>query len=200
MPAISAVTVFCASSSAIDATYLELARQTGRGFAERGWELVYGGGRIGMMGECADACLNAGGRVLGVITSWLVGYEVAHLGVSDLQVVETMHERKQIMFERADGYLVLPGGIGTADEMFEAISWKQLQLHDKPIVLLDHDGFFQPLMAYLERACELRFIRRAHMGLFTLAATLDEAFDQLENYVSPEPEPDKWWLDQAERT
>ena len=187
------IAVYCASSNAVPGSFLELATATGQALARRGIELVYGGGSVGMMGRCADAALRAGGNVTGVITRALVDYEVSHPGLTELVVVETMHERKLRMTEAADAFFVLPGGFGTADEMFEAITWKQLRIHQKPIVLIDHEGFFQPLMRFLEGAVALKFIHPSNLGLVDVVPTLDLAFRALEAYEPPMPEPDPLW-------
>jgi len=187
------ITVYCASSNAVPASFFDLASATGRELAHRGIELVYGGGSVGMMGRCADAALRAGGRVTGVITRALVDYEVSHPGLTDLVVVETMHERKLRMTDAADAFFILPGGFGTADEMFEAITWKQLRIHQKPVVLIDHEGFFQPLMRFLESAVALKFIHSSNLGLIDVVPTLDLAFRALEVYEPPIPEPDPLW-------
>lgn len=188
------IAVYCASSTAIPPEYLALASDVGRAIAERGWEIVYGGGAIGMMGRCADAALAAGGRVTGVITSWLTQLEVAHSGVSELHTVETMHERKLMMTELADSFLILPGGFGTLDETFEAITWKQLRLHNKPIVLLNHEGYFDDLLRFLHGASARRFIRREHLDIFCVVPTVGAALEELERGTPWSAEIDRWWL------
>jgi len=159
MKKITRLCVYCGSSGAVDTRYREAASELGAclGAAEIG--LVYGGGRVGLMGLLADAALRAGGKVIGIIPMRLLDAEVAHLGVSELVVVDSMHERKRLMAEKADAFAVLPGGIGTLDELFEIVSWKQLELHDKPILLVDIDGYWAPLRALLDHIVVSGFAR-----------------------------------------
>lgn len=152
MPEIRSVAVFCGSRSGHDPAFAGAAHALGRGLGEAGIRLVYGGGRIGLMGTLADATLEAGGQVLGVIPDFLTRREVAHTGVRDLTVTPSMHSRKQRMFEAADAFVSLPGGFGTLDETMEIITWRQLGLHDKPILLCDVAGSAAPLLAAFEAA------------------------------------------------
>jgi uncharacterized protein (TIGR00730 family) len=147
---IRSVCVYCGSSGAVDQRYRAAAAELGRSLATARIALVFGGGRIGLMGVAADAALAAGGRVIGIIPAALRDAELAHQGVSELVVVDTMHDRKRIMAERADAFAILPGGIGTLDEAFEILTWRQLKLHDKPIFLVDVAGYWQPLRALLD--------------------------------------------------
>jgi uncharacterized protein (TIGR00730 family) len=169
------VCVFCGSSGKVAEPYRRAAADLGTAVARRGWRLVYGGGRIGLMGLLADAALAAGGEVVGVIPEFLRGLEVAHEGLSSLRVVAGMHERKRVMFELADAFVVLPGGIGTLDETIEVVSWKQLGLHDKPIVLLDVAGFWQPIRAFTDEIIRQGFAHEDHARLFSTAASIEEA-------------------------
>lgn len=190
---VRAVAVYCASSAGVPASFLALAEEAGRGIAERGWTLVYGGGSMGMMGRCADAALEAGGAVTGVITTALGDLEVAHRGLTRLEVVATMHERKQRMTAEADAFLILPGGFGTLDETFEAITWKQLGLHHKPIVVVNAGGFFDPLVEFLRTAADLGVIRRRHLGLLTVVPGLAEAMAELEHPAPWTGSDERWW-------
>ena len=149
--------VYCGSSSAVAAPFRQAASELGARLAEVGIELVFGGGRVGLMGLLADAVLAKGGRVTGIIPGRLRDAELAHQGVSKLVIVDSMHERKRLMTERADAFAVLPGGIGTLDETFEILSWKQLGLHDKPIFLVDTDGYWATLRALLDHIVERGF-------------------------------------------
>jgi uncharacterized protein (TIGR00730 family) len=158
MQAIRSVCVYCGSAGAVDQRYRSAAEEIGRGLAAAGIALVFGGGRIGLMGIAADAALAAGGQVIGVIPAALRDRELAHQGVSELVVVDTMHDRKRVMAERADAFAVLPGGIGTLDEMFEILTWRQLGLHDKPIFLVDAAGYWQPLRALFDHIVDRRFV------------------------------------------
>ena len=169
-PAIRAVAVFCGAHSGHDPAFAAAAREFGRGLARAGIRLVYGGGRIGLMGEIADAALAAGGEVLGVIPDFLTRQEVAHQGLTDLVVTDSMHSRKQLMFTEADAFVSLPGGLGTLDETIEIITWRQLRLHDKPILLCNVTGSARPLLAAIEAAIAFGF---AHEGARRLFEVVD---------------------------
>jgi uncharacterized protein (TIGR00730 family) len=177
------VLVFCGSSPGRRPEYVEHAVALGRLLAERGIELVYGGASVGLMGAVADSALAARGTVIGVIPTRLVELEVAHAGLTKLHVVETMHERKALMGELSDAVIAMPGGTGTLDELFELFTWKQLGLHRKPIGLLDVDGYWQPLLAFLEHAVNERFLREALFETLLVerdaAALLDRLADQV---------------------
>jgi uncharacterized protein (TIGR00730 family) len=147
---ISRVCVYCGSSGAVDACYRAAARELGEALARAGIEVVFGGGRIGLMGILADAALAAGGRVVGIIPGHLRDAELAHYGVSELVIATGMHDRKRLMAERADAFAVLPGGIGTLDEVFEIMTWRQLRLHDKPVFVIDVAGYWAPLRQLLD--------------------------------------------------
>jgi uncharacterized protein (TIGR00730 family) len=152
------VCVFCGSSNSVPGVFFEAARQTGRALASSGWTVVYGGARNGLMGALADSALEAGGRVVGVIPRTLVEWEAAYDGLSELRVVETLQERKALMVELSDGFLTLPGGFGTLDELFEVLTWAMLRMHDKPCVLVNTDGFYNDLLAFAKRAGEAGFV------------------------------------------
>lgn len=188
-PRLSAVTVFCGSTSGHDLAYAEAARLTGRTLAERGVEVVFGGGRAGLMGELADAALAAGGRVTGVIPRALVDRELAHPGVDELVVVESMHERKAVMAERGEAFLALPGGAGTLEEITEQWTWAQLTIHDKPSGLLDVAGFWQPMRAMLEQMVDAGFVRAEQSGIVTVDDDLDRLLARL---AEPPAWTDKW--------
>ncbi|MCC6675557.1 MAG: TIGR00730 family Rossman fold protein [Phycisphaerales bacterium] len=156
---ISRLCVFCGSASGARPAYREAARGLGRAMAERKISLVYGGGSRGLMGDVADGVLEAGGEVVGVITRQLVDKEVAHGHIKDLRVVETMHERKKMMADMADGFVALPGGYGTLDEFFEMMAWAQLGLHTSPVGMLNTEGFYDRLVGFLEHARGEGFLR-----------------------------------------
>jgi uncharacterized protein (TIGR00730 family) len=160
-----AVCVFCGSASGSNPRYAAVAAELGREIARRGWTLVYGGGRVGLMGVVADAALAAGGRVTGVIPRFLYEWEVAHDDLTELEIVETLTERKVRMGDLADAFLTMPGGIGTMDEAFEAISWAQLGLMRKPSGLLNVAGYYDSLVAFLDHAVQEGFIKPAHRAL-----------------------------------
>lgn len=173
------IAVYCSARDNLAPVYIDAAREVGRTLAGHGVGIVYGGGGAGLMGEVATAALDAGGGVVGVIPRSMVEQERAHTGLTELIVIETMHERKQIMADRADAFLALPGGVGTLDEIFEAITWNQLAIHDKPIVFLDLDGFYSPLRAFLEHAHAGGFIPRTTMAHIRFAPTPGAALEHL---------------------
>ncbi|HEU5071068.1 MAG TPA: TIGR00730 family Rossman fold protein [Verrucomicrobiae bacterium] len=160
--------VFCGSSKGARDTYVQAAQALGRELGRCGIELVYGGGNVGLMGVVADAVLAADGRVIGVIPEALMARELGHRTIQDLRVVKTMHERKAMMADLADGFIALPGGIGTYEEFFEVLTWTQLGLHTKPCALLNVDGFYDPVLRLLDHAVEERFVRAAHRELIVV--------------------------------
>ena len=164
MRILRAVCVYCGSSTGRNPLYAERAARLGERLGREGLGLVYGGGNVGLMGIVADAVLAAGGEVIGVIPEQLVGWEVAHRGLTRLEVVATMHERKARMFDLSDAFVALPGGFGTLDEMFEMLTWRQLGLGDKPCAFLDVDGYYTPLMAMLARMLAEGFLREEHLA------------------------------------
>ena len=165
MPEIRSICVFCGASSGRDPRYVAAAAATGETLARRGIRVVYGGGRRGLMGAVADAALAAGGEIVGVIPRGLVDRELAHPGLTELRVVETLHERKAEMAALADAFITLPGGLGTLEELAEVLSWAQLELHAKPIGLLDVDGYFAALETFLDRAVTDGFVAERHRRL-----------------------------------
>ncbi len=184
--------VYCGSNTGNVPAFAAAARQLGVSFANRGIGLVYGGGSVGLMGIAADACLEAGGEVIGVITEQLYSAEVAHKGLSRLEVVSSMHERKARLSELADGFVVLPGGFGTVDEFAEMLTWNQLGIVAKPVVLFDVDGFWEPLLAWMDRAVEDGFVRSSHRMLAQRARSVDDAIALA---TAPVPETPHKWLD-----
>jgi uncharacterized protein (TIGR00730 family) len=185
------VCVFCSSSVGIRPAYAEAARLLGRLFVEHGLNLVFGGGHIGLMGILADATLQAGGEVIGVIPRALVQRELAHVGLTTLHVVETMHERKALMADLSDAFAAMPGGYGTADELFEILTWAQLGLHAKPIGLLNVEGYFDPLLDWVDRAVREGFMRASHRRLLVDAKAPTELVELLLCYRPP-PQAAKW--------
>ena len=166
--------VYCGSATPADPRYMELAREAGATLAERGIGVVYGGGRAGLMGAVADGALAAGGEVIGVIPVALQNSELQHLGISELHVVETMHQRKAMFTDLADGFVTLPGGVGTMDELWEAVSWSQLGYHAKPVGLLNAFGYYDGLIAFNRHMCEVGFVRPAHRDILIVGETLDD--------------------------
>ena len=179
MIAFTSLCVYCGSSIGVDPAHRAAAGRLGRLMAERGVRLVFGGGRIGLMGVLADAVLAAGGSVVGVIPGHIEEREIGHPDVTELLVVDSMHERKHKMFELADAFAVLPGGLGTLDETLEIITWRQIGLHDKPIVVVDSDGYWAPLEGLLEHVIAGGFAPPDTRRLYTVVATVDDIFDAL---------------------
>jgi uncharacterized protein (TIGR00730 family) len=179
------VCVFCGSSPGARPEYAVAARALGQALARRGLTLVYGGASRGLMGAVADAVLAAGAPVVGVIPKALAREEIAHAGLTELLVVESLYDRKRLMFERADAFVTLPGGFGTLDELAEVLTMSQLGLHTKPCGLLDVAGFFEPLVAYFDRTVTERFVRPEHRALVTVGDDPDRLLDALERYQPP---------------
>jgi uncharacterized protein (TIGR00730 family) len=169
---IRSLCVYCGSSGAVASAYRSAASELGARLAEAGIEVVFGGGRVGLMGLLADAALARGGRVIGIIPARLRDAELAHTSVSELVVVETMHARKALMAKRADAFAILPGGIGTLDETFDMLSWKQLGLHDKPIFLVDVEGYWAPLLRLLDHIVDSGFAQPKTHGLMRVVPTI----------------------------
>jgi len=183
--------VFCGSQVGKQPFYAENARQLGSLLAQHGIGLVYGAGNIGLMGVLADAVLQAEGEVIGVIPKALVEKEVAHALLTELHIVDTMHQRKALMADRADGFAALPGGYGTADELFEILTWAQLGLHAKPIGLLNVAGYFDPLLGWLERMVQEGFLKPKHFRLLQVAEQVEQLLNMMINYRAEQVE-DKW--------
>jgi uncharacterized protein (TIGR00730 family) len=173
------ICVYCGSRVGTQASFRRAAAAIGTAIGRRGWQLVYGGGGAGLMGNVADAALAAGARVIGVIPESLMRREAGHRGLTELHVVQTMHERKRMMADRADAFIALPGGIGTFEELFEVWSWRHLDYHDRPIGLLDVDGYFQPMLQMLERACAAGFVTSGQLAMLDVAADPDALLDVL---------------------
>jgi uncharacterized protein (TIGR00730 family) len=183
------VCVFCGSSSGHDPAYADCAAAVARSIVRHGGTLVYGGGRVGLMGIVADAALSAGGEVVGVMPRALVEREIAHRGLSQLHVVETMHERKTTMSTLSDAFLALPGGAGTLEEMFEQWTWGQLGLHAKPCGFLNLKGYFEPIRLMVEKMVSEGFLRPQHAAMLTFSDSIDELLAGFRSYVPP---PSKW--------
>jgi len=182
MTKITALCIYCGSSSGTDPVYVERARAFGSSLAQRGITLIYGGGKVGLMGTVADAVLAGGGRVVGVIPRQLVELEVAHQGLSEIQVVDTMHQRKTRMFELADAFVALPGGFGTLDEMFEMLTWSQLGLHEYPCAFLDVRGYFTPLRGMMDHMVGEGFVRAEQRAQIWFGDDQDQLFEWMQDY------------------
>jgi uncharacterized protein (TIGR00730 family) len=188
--------VYCGSNAGNRPVFADAAVALGQRMAREGLGLVYGGGNVGLMGIVADAVLSAGGEVIGVIPQHLMQWEVAHRGVTQLEVVGSMHERKQRMFDLADGFVALPGGFGTLDEMFEMLTWRQLGLGDKPCAFLDVDGFYQPLFAMIDRMVETRFLHPDQRNDLWHGEDLDALFAWMRAYTPAKADK---WMDEKRR-
>jgi uncharacterized protein (TIGR00730 family) len=189
--ALTSIAVFCGSSFGIDPAYAGAARLTGRTLAEREIDVVYGGGHVGLMGIVADAALEAGGRVIGVIPRQLDDRELAHHGPTELHVVESMHERKAMMAQLSDAFVALPGGSGTLEEIAEQWTWAQLTIHSKPCGFLDVAGFWTPMQTLLDGMVSSGFVRKEQSGIVSFADDLDTLLMMLE---TPPSWTDKWGL------
>ncbi|HEX7852443.1 MAG TPA: TIGR00730 family Rossman fold protein [Sphingobium sp.] len=175
--------VYCGSASPADPAYIALARDVGGELARRGIELVYGGGHRGLMGAVADGALAEGGMVTGIIPRALVSAELAHSDLTRLEIVETMHERKQRFTDLSDGFVTLPGGVGTMDELWEAVSWAQLGYHAKPVGLLNAFGFYDGLLAFNRQMIDVGFVRADHANILIARDTLDALLDAMAAHV-----------------
>jgi uncharacterized protein (TIGR00730 family) len=180
-----AVCVFCGSSGRVAERHRAAATRFGRILGENGIQLVFGGGRVGLMGLCADGALAAGGAVVGIIPRLLHEVEVAHQRLTELHIVETMHQPKKLMFDRSDAFVVLPGGVGTLDETFEIITWRQLRLHDKPIIVVDEGGFWAPFVAMVDHIVDTGFAGERTRQLFQVVASVDDVLPALAQSPAP---------------
>lgn len=187
--------VYCGSSPGVDPAFADAARELGRLLAESGRTLVYGGAQVGLMGVIADAALAGGGKVIGVIPEALVTKEVAHGGLTELRVVASMHERKALMADLSDAFLALPGGIGTLEELFETWTWGQLGFHAKPFGLLDVGGFYGPLLQFLDRQVEQRFVRPQHRAMLMVSR---DPRQLLADLAACRPVHNPKWIDREE--
>jgi uncharacterized protein (TIGR00730 family) len=189
------ICVFSGSSPGGDVAYRAAATDLGHRLAERGIELVYGGAQVGLMGTVADAALEGGGHVIGVIPQSLVDREIAHPAIGDLRVVESMHERKALMADLSDAFVALPGGVGTLEELFEVYTWNQLGLHAKPLGLFNVRGYYDGLARFLDHAVEERFVTRESRAMLLVSEHLDELIDGLDGWQAPRQPK---WIDRAQ--
>ena len=178
------ICVFTGSKTGKLPEYRKAARQAARQLVERGYGLVYGGGNVGLMGVIADAALERGGHVTGVIPDALVSQEVAHRGLSELRVVQSMHERKAVMADLSDGFIAMPGGIGTMEEFFEVLSWAQLGLHDKPCGLLNIGGYYDHLIRFMNHAVDQEFLKPKHRALLIVEEEPSRLLDRFEPIIT----------------
>ena len=177
---ISSICVYCGSSNNVPENYKTVARTLSTSLAQRGMRIIYGGGHVGLMGIVADAALAAGAKVIGIIPEHIKAQEVQHTGLTELHVVPDMHTRKRMMVERADAFVILPGGLGTLDETFEIITWKKLKLHNKPIILFNQDGYWDPLLALIDKTVSDGFSQPPDRLLFKVVTTIPELFTILD--------------------
>jgi uncharacterized protein (TIGR00730 family) len=189
------ICVYCGSNPGRGDVYIDAARSLARLVVERGIGIVYGGAGIGLMGALADAALDAGGEVIGVIPKAIAGKELAHTGLTQLYVVQSMHERKTMMAELSDGFIALPGGLGTLEECFEMLTWGQLGIHNKPCGLLNIDGYFSTLLKFLDEAVEQRFLSAANRAMVLVA---DDGAALLDAFATYAPPVEEKWLDRDE--
>ena len=180
------IAVYCASSTELAPAYTAAAKEMGHTLVEHNIGLVFGGGKIGLMGTIADTVLEHGGEVIGVIPKKLKALELAHLGCTELHVVDTMHERKQLMMDHADGFIAMPGGFGTMEELFEVVTWAQLNFHMKPVGILNVNGFYDDLLRFIQRAVNERFVREELRGLIVHDRDPAALVEKLRNAVVPD--------------
>ena len=193
------VCVFCGSSPGARPIYVQAARQLGQTLARRGLTLVYGGARVGTMGQLAQAALDAEGHVIGVIPRALAEMKVAHTGLPDLRVVSSMHERKALMADLSDAFIALPGGLGTIEEFFEVLCWAQLGLHAKPCGLLNAGGYYDRLTAFLDHSVEEQFVRASHRDRVLVEQDAEALLDALNRYQAPRADKAEWILNMNDR-
>lgn len=193
---LKSICLFCGSSPGVDPAFRLAAAQLGTTLAYNNIRLVYGGGHVGLMGVAADACLAAGGEVVGVIPRKLMEKEVGHAGLTQMHVVETMHERKALMTQLSDGFIALPGGYGTLDELFEALTWQQLAYHLLPVGMLNVSGFFDHLVQFLDHARDQRLLRDAHRDSLIVDNDLSLLIARMQAFVPPNNEK---WLDRVSK-
>ncbi len=189
------ITVFCGASAGTDPAYIATARVVGSLLATRGIRVIYGGACIGVMGAVADAALEVGGSVTGVIPHFLRSREVAHYGLTDLIITDTMHDRKMKMQELCDGFIALPGGFGTLEELFEVLTWAQLGLHTKPIGLLNVDGYYDSLIAMADDMVGRGFLKKVYRDMLLVSGDISDLLHQMNEYKAPEVE--KWLTDET---
>ena len=179
------ITVFCGSSFGTEAIYKEQATLLGQTLAKQNIELVYGGANVGLMGAVADGVLNAGGKAIGVLPNFLRSKEIAHLGLTELILVESMHERKTKMNDLCDGVIALPGGFGTLEELFEMLTWAQLGLHKKPIAILNINGFYDSLIELTQTMVEKGLLKDVNQKMLLVSDNIEDLLNQMKNYVPP---------------
>lgn len=197
MEKLERISVFCGSSSGEDAIFVKEAYKVGKLLAENEITVVYGGAKVGLMGNLANGALENGGEVIGVIPEFLETKEVSHEGLTDLIIVESMHQRKAVMYQLSDGIIVLPGGFGTMEEFFEMLTWAQLGMHQKPIGILNTKGFYDHLLTFFEEMQKQKFIKNTHQKLFIVGKTMPTLLKRMERYKAPKL---KKWISEEEES
>lgn len=188
------VCVYCGSSSRVDDAFKEAATRMGTMIAKEGWGVVYGGGHVGLMGLTADAALQNGGKVIGIIPEHIQEREVQHDNLTELHVVDTMHVRKQMMVDRSQAFVILAGGLGTLDELFELLTWKQLGLHDKPIVIVNIKGYWTKLLEAVQNIADEGFMRQEDLGLFIVVDSVDDVPKAIKEAPHEKFDPTTKWI------
>jgi uncharacterized protein (TIGR00730 family) len=194
MTQVKSVAVYCSASANIDEKYFEKGKILAMDIAKKNLRLVYGGGHVGLMGVVADEVMANGGEVFGVTTTHLDQYEVGHKNLTELKVVDDMHARKNMMFEESDGFIIMPGGFGTLEEFFEVMTWKQIGLHDKPIVIVNIDGFWDPLKELMDRIIKEKFASSSDKAIFFFVDKVEDAITTLMNAPRVTVNPSKKWV------
>lgn len=191
---IKSVCVYCGSSARVDQVYKDAAVELGKVVAVHGWDVVYGGGRVGLMGLVADSALSAGARVVGIIPQHIQAREVEHTDLSELHIVDSMHIRKQMMVDRSDAFVILAGGLGTLDEFFELLTWKQLGLHDKPIVMVNINNYWTKMIEAIRYIADEKFMRNEDMSMFQVVDTVAQVPAALNNAPQERFDPSTKWI------
>lgn len=194
MPSIRSVCVYCGSSSRVDQLYKDAAVELGQTLAANKWDVVYGGGRVGLMGLVADSALAAGSKVVGIIPKHIETREVQHTDLTELHVVDSMHVRKQMMVDRGDAFVILAGGLGTMDEFFEILTWKQLGLHDKPVVMVNINGYWTKMVEAIKYIADQKFMRDEDLRMFQVVNTVAEVPSALLNSPQERFDPSTKWI------
>lgn len=194
MTMIKSVCVYCGSSSRVDQAYKDAAVELGKSLAANNWDLVYGGGRVGLMGLVADSALSAGSKVVGIIPRHIQAREIEHTDLTELHIVDSMHIRKQMMVDRGDAFVILAGGLGTLDEFFEILTWKQLGLHDKPVVMVNINGYWDKMIEAIKFIADQKFMREEDLRMFQVVDTVAEVAQALTNAPHERFDPSTKWI------
>lgn len=191
---IKSVCVYCGSSARVDQVYKDAAVELGKTIASQGWGVVYGGGRVGLMGLVADSALGAGAPVIGIIPQHIQAREIEHTDLTELHIVDSMHIRKQMMVDRADAFVILAGGLGTLDEFFELLTWKQLGLHDKPVVMVNINGYWSKMVEAIKYIADQKFMRDEDLGMFQVVNSVADVPAALTNAPHERFDPSTKWI------